>query len=54
MNLKEIYEFFDSEENHKELDSLLLNWVLQKQLERIKYQEDYGGVFQKLNIKEKK
>ena len=53
MNLKEIYEFFDSKEDQKELNKLLLDWVLQGELERIKYQEEYCGLFQKLTIKGK-
>ena len=52
MNLKEMYEFFDSKEDQKELDRLLTNWVLQKAAEDIHYQREYGGVFPKLIIKE--
>lgn len=53
MNLKQIYDIFDSEEEQNELDMLLLSWLLQRALDNIKYQEEYGNVFPKLTIKEK-
>ncbi len=52
MKLEDYRDFVcHTEEDHKEFDNLIVNYIIEKQLEDLLYKEQYGNMFLKLEIK---